>query len=409
MSKRSPMSVWALRDEQLIHIDDTCPDFENGLKCNCQCIEHTCNEPLIARNRATMVSKHFAHNGDSSCSGGVGTNGGIGESVFHKAVKEAIKNLQLCPLPQTDSSKLETILNLNFTDNYLTLQNAKNEESFNSGEFKCDVTGYSGHYRIAIEVVYTSATKSKKISYLNKLGIDVIELELNRLKLPQEEEFIELYSNKDWAGILKIVELTAKAILPEKWLQFLYANEHALRMEEAEAKLKDIKTSYSKLLSTSSALNKKLIQSQKTVKVNIPQIQIINKYPKLNLSTQSKLFGKFYISENEIYEHMFVVNLCFWKKLYFYQYQNIEPNCVFETEEEAKAYEMRNPNTGWISKVNIHLVIYINQIEELRLGQLCLQDYDTNFSKDWNTKINQLENIDKVPRFSSLWRLSSKE
>ena len=106
---------------------------------------------------------------------------------------------------------------------------------------------------------------------------------------------------------------------------------------------------------------------------------------------------------------MFVVNLCFWKKWYFYQYQNIEPNCVFETEEEAKAYEMRNPNTGWISKVNIHLVIYINQIEELRLGQLCLQDYDTNFSKDWNTKINQLENIDKVPRFSSLWRLSSKE
>lgn len=163
---------WALKNGSIVFIDEV----SNGLNCNCICPQ--CSSPLIARNKGSIRTHHFAHSTDSFCEGAP-------ETALHIASKEIILNSKEILLPNLSSyvpfgMKIPNYLSLsiNQIDNQLVkVESAISEVQVRN--FRPDVKINSNIGDIYIEITVTNKPKENKIINFQKNKNLLFEIDLS--------------------------------------------------------------------------------------------------------------------------------------------------------------------------------------------------------------------------------------
>lgn len=240
---KSVLHVFAVnkRTDTITHISDV----ERGNE-HCVCIE--CGERLIPK-RGEILTHHFAHNPETSCS--AGSNGGGGsETIFHLLLKEAICHSNTIPFVTgdllDDTAALLGMQNA-IRDSHLEITETAMEKMLLIGnekdthpnkkyqpDVKCKLAGKE----LAIEITYSHKTSENKKQNLLNADIDTIEITLDKYRLPNIEKLIELRSNELWDAIIEAFRSCIHYELPKRWLNaqtaLIKANQHTELKEELD-------------------------------------------------------------------------------------------------------------------------------------------------------------------------------
>lgn len=160
--------ITALKDGQIVHIDDV----GNGLKCGCVC--PACGEPLVAKKGA-KVKHHFAHYAGHSCEYGY-------ESSLHLAAKDILSKAERILLPPVyvsfpDSYKKDELA---YDATEIKIDRVELEKRFN--DVVPDIVIYSGGKQLFVEVYVTHPVDAQKLEKLRKANISTIEIDLSNKK-----------------------------------------------------------------------------------------------------------------------------------------------------------------------------------------------------------------------------------
>ena len=146
---------YALRSGQLVSIDDV----ERGLQCNCVC--PSCGAALIAR-KGDKREHHFAHYGETNCSGGV-------ETALHLLAKNLLCSNRTIFVPGTDSrseGSVKTYLNAEL-------------ECRDYSSFIPDIVLKNETEVLGIEILVTHAVDEDKTEKIRAAQLPTIEIDLS--------------------------------------------------------------------------------------------------------------------------------------------------------------------------------------------------------------------------------------
>ncbi len=210
-------------------------DAENGLNCNCCCID--CSDDLIAINKdGNKLRPHFKHKGEPSCKGGF-------ESYIHALTKKLFFEIEFIILPEIRVKDLINRWDNSFFTNELSnllegdiikkgfvndisfanvvLQESKKleieeieiEKVFNTslGDIRVDIAVAFGAHKLLIEPFFTSQIdngKAKKIEMLDKstLVLDLLSFVKQRdyqFEISEVIEYLQSKISKKWYHIRK--------------------------------------------------------------------------------------------------------------------------------------------------------------------------------------------------------------
>ena len=146
---------YALRNGQLVSIDNV----ERGLQCNCVC--PSCGSALIAR-KGDKREHHFAHYGNTDCSGGV-------ETALHLLAKQLICNTRTLYVPSPDNynkGDIKTYLNSEM-------------ECRDYSTFIPDIVLKNETEVLGIEILVTHAVDEDKTEKIRAAQLPTIEIDLS--------------------------------------------------------------------------------------------------------------------------------------------------------------------------------------------------------------------------------------
>ncbi|MBQ6317854.1 MAG: hypothetical protein IJI13_10065 [Oscillospiraceae bacterium] len=146
---------YALRSGQLVSIDDV----ERGLQCNCVC--PSCGAALIAR-KGDKREHHFAHYGDTDCSGGV-------ETALHLLAKKLLCSTKTVFVPGIDRDSKGSVKTF--------LSAAPESRDYSS--FIPDIVLRNKTEALAIEILVTHAVDEGKAGRIKEAQLPTIEIDLS--------------------------------------------------------------------------------------------------------------------------------------------------------------------------------------------------------------------------------------
>ncbi|MGR5435497.1 competence protein CoiA family protein [Vibrio owensii] len=164
-------TAWALRDNNLVNINQLNRDRERGSKCGCICV--SCGSQLVAR-MGDHKAHHFAHNSDQNCSL---------ESIQHQLAKLIIS--------QSISSSITTAYSNPIYKQFsyqVSLENVELEKLLAGGQIiaDCFVNEHSstkGSRPFAIEIFSTNKKDSAHVEQYLNLGIPALEIDVSGMDL----------------------------------------------------------------------------------------------------------------------------------------------------------------------------------------------------------------------------------
>lgn len=202
---------------RLVHVDSVL----NGIECNCVCPD--CGKDVVACNGGQrLLTSYFRHAKWTTCRGDKGY--AHLETLHHESLKKAIKHSKRIP-KEPILNRVNTQLMLNYSKDFSSINLRECEEEFvirnpkNISPLKVvvDVFAFSGKHAIAIEVCFTHKSTYEKRKLLEKFGISMIEIEINKRKLPDEKFIQELRRDKDWQRIAELYLPNANIRIPSEW------------------------------------------------------------------------------------------------------------------------------------------------------------------------------------------------
>ena len=155
---------YALLGDHLVSIEEV----ENGKECNCLCPH--CKAPLIAKNKATKKTKHFAHYRLADCNHGT-------ETALHLMAKNIIAETCSIFVPYFPKIEYDDMQK----GKVVTFEKAAVEEALSSS-IRGDVILYSGSSYLNVEIKVTHEVDLDKTIELFNLGIPTIEVDLSDIK-----------------------------------------------------------------------------------------------------------------------------------------------------------------------------------------------------------------------------------
>lgn len=168
--------VYALHDNELVHISDVA----RGLKCGCKC--PACDGTLVAR-KGMIKAHHFAHYNSENCAYGY-------ETSLHMAAKDILLHAGKLELPESCILLSGHVREDIWTDGMeIVIDNVELEKKF--GSVIPDVIVYSGDKVLFIEIYVTHAINWEKLKKLKELKIPTIEIDLSDLNDSISKEELE--------------------------------------------------------------------------------------------------------------------------------------------------------------------------------------------------------------------------
>ncbi|WP_369048269.1 hypothetical protein [Tenacibaculum sp. UWU-22] len=140
--------------EKITHISIV----ENGLKCNCECVE--CGEKLIAvNNKNNKIEIHFRHEIESDCKGGI-------ETALHLLAKQIV----------AENNSIRLFDNTFF--NY-----SKSEIEVSLTDYKPDVIieNIELNQKWLIELAVTSFIGNEKLEKIQRDNLNCLEIDLKKV------------------------------------------------------------------------------------------------------------------------------------------------------------------------------------------------------------------------------------
>lgn len=170
MAERIPAMTFAVRDGKVAHVDEV----ENGLACGCSC--PSCGERLVAK-QGTETAHHFAHEGGSSCKGGL-------QTALHLAAKAILsreKRMVLPALRITASASHAGGRSHEATASLASRAVAFSEvsEEVRFGGVIPDLLAKVGERMLFVEVAVSHFVDDEKLRRLAETGIATIEIDLS--------------------------------------------------------------------------------------------------------------------------------------------------------------------------------------------------------------------------------------
>ncbi|ELV8771617.1 hypothetical protein QNE60_002947 [Vibrio harveyi] len=165
-------TAWALRDNNLVNINQLNRDRERGSKCGCICV--SCGSLLVAR-MGDHNAYHFAHDSDQSCSL---------ESIQHQLAKLIISQ----SISHTITTAYSNPIYKQFSYQ-VSLENVELEKPLAGGQIiaDCFVNNPSNSIKdsrpFAIEIFYTNKKDSTRIEQYLSLGIPALQIDVSRMDL----------------------------------------------------------------------------------------------------------------------------------------------------------------------------------------------------------------------------------
>lgn len=158
---------FGLRSEDRKYVDVRAVD--TGKKCGCIC--PVCEQPLVAKNRATNVRvAHFAHAADCIAAY---------ETVIHETAKQIIRELGYVWLPK---SIVAPVTKFNFSQHTL-------EKRYD--RIVPDVTVWNNDKdKLAVEIRVTHPVDEAKLATLKRMRLSCVEFDLS--ELPREVTYDDL-------------------------------------------------------------------------------------------------------------------------------------------------------------------------------------------------------------------------
>ncbi len=187
MAKRQLNLVYALQDEELVHVSQV----ERGLGCNCICPH--CKNRLIAR-KGNKVIHHFAHCDTEMCEHGY-------ETSIHIAAKEIIAKSKKIWIPPVYFRRLKTGDNLIHKAMELHVDEVLLEKRTN--DFVPDIIIRCGHKELILEIYVTHAVGEEKRAKIEASSVSAIEIDLSKASREIEPHELEslllgLSNEKHW-------------------------------------------------------------------------------------------------------------------------------------------------------------------------------------------------------------------
>jgi hypothetical protein len=140
--------------EKIAHISKV----ENGLKCNCECVE--CGEKLIAvNNKNNKKEIHFRHEIESDCKGGI-------ETALHLLAKQIVaenNSIKLSDSKYFDYSKSEIEVFLSGYNPDVIIKNSDSNQKW------------------LIELAVTSFVGTEKLEKIKKDNLNCLEIDLKKV------------------------------------------------------------------------------------------------------------------------------------------------------------------------------------------------------------------------------------
>jgi hypothetical protein len=162
--------TFAIFDGKIVHVDEV----ENGLACCCSC--PSCGERLIAKQGAA-TAHHFAHKGESNCTGSV-------QTTLHLAAKEIISREKRMVLPALLVEAIATDARggahqsvASLPSKEVTFEDVFEETRF--GRIIPDIQAKVGDRMLFVEVAVHHFTDDDKKQKLAEAGIATVEIDLS--------------------------------------------------------------------------------------------------------------------------------------------------------------------------------------------------------------------------------------
>ena len=157
---------------QLIHIDS--PSLLNGKECNVVCPK--CGDKLIAKKNGRKIAHHFAHFGDTICSG-------LGETLTHLLAKQVFKKSRKLLLPPMFLDK--SFKNEDNETKLITFEKVIPEEEYSQSNisfksFKPDAVAIFNNKTYLIEFVVSHKIDEDKKQKIKQSKLICIEIILNQ-------------------------------------------------------------------------------------------------------------------------------------------------------------------------------------------------------------------------------------
>jgi len=143
-----------IRSSEIVHISNV----ENGLKCNCECIE--CGEKLIAiNNKNNKREIHFRHEIESDCKGGI-------ETALHLLAKQIVA--------ENNSIKL-------FDNEYFDYSKSEIEVSLSDYSPDVIIENTDSNQKWLIELAVTSFIGIEKLEKIKRDNLNCLEIDLKKV------------------------------------------------------------------------------------------------------------------------------------------------------------------------------------------------------------------------------------
>lgn len=216
MSKKQLNLVYALKDNEIVSVDDV----ESGLKCGCIC--PACGAPLVAKKGSKMMH-HFSHYAGQNCEYGY-------ETSLHLAAKSILLHSKEIIIPPVyiefpnDIKKKELI---NETQKII-IDRVELEKHFDN--IIPDVVVYSGKKKFFIEIFVTHKIDEQKLKKLKDANISTIEIDLSKKKTTISTE--------------ELTKLLLQESDEKKWKYNTKADKYLNRFIKASDKYKIISRGY---------------------------------------------------------------------------------------------------------------------------------------------------------------------
>ena len=171
MIKHSKL-IYALKDGNIVSIDDIDKVHERGKKCGCVC--PACGNKLWARIGDQRMP-HFAHEPHTHCEYGY-------ESSLHLAAKDILSRSEKMVVPPVyvefpQSGKPKELL---YPEKKIDIDCVKLENRFD--DIIPDIVVYSGEQIYFIEIYVTHRIDDEKLKKLKEQNISTIEIDLSKEK-----------------------------------------------------------------------------------------------------------------------------------------------------------------------------------------------------------------------------------
>ncbi|MGR5446433.1 competence protein CoiA family protein [Vibrio jasicida] len=199
-------TAWALRDNNLVNINQINRDTERGSKCGCICV--SCGSQLVAR-MGDHKAHHFAHNSDQNCSL---------ESIQHQLAKLIISQSVSCSITTAYSNPIYKQFSYQ-----VSLKNVELEKPLAGGQIIADCfvneDSTKASRPFAIEIFYTNKKDSVHVEQYLNLGIPALEIDVSGMDL-----------HLSWNELRDFVLHDA----PREWLKMAPATSLSRQMEDSD-------------------------------------------------------------------------------------------------------------------------------------------------------------------------------